>query len=86
MEGRGADLPPSRPRGLLMDIHLVGNDIELDNEKVARLFDINATTRDRLKETIERANKPDTKSKELLDIIEVKIQEAYEEGKSDAGK
>lgn len=67
-----------------MDIHLVGNDIELDNEKVARLFDINATTRDRLKETIERANKPDTKSKELLDIIEVKIQEAYEEGKSDA--
>ena len=67
-----------------MDIYLVGNDIELDNEKVARLFDINATTRDRLKETIERANKPDTKSKELLDIIEVKIQEAYEEGKSDA--
>jgi hypothetical protein len=67
-----------------MDIHLVGNDIELDNEKVARLFDINATTRDRLKETIERANKPDTKSKELLDIIEVKIQEAYEEGKSNA--
>ena len=69
-----------------MDIHLVGNDIELDNEKVARLFDINATTRDRLKETIERANKPDTKSKELLDIIEVKIQEAYEEGKGDARK
>jgi len=69
-----------------MTIYLVGNDIELDNEKVARLFDINPTTRDRLKETIERANEPDTKSKELLDIIEVKIQEAYEEGKSDAGK
>ena len=66
-----------------MTIYLVGNDIELDNEKVARLFDINATTRDKLKETIERANEPDTKSKELLDIIEVKIQEAYEEGKSD---
>tara|TARA_R110000765_G_scaffold426490_1_gene542313 strand:- start:375 stop:557 length:183 start_codon:yes stop_codon:yes gene_type:complete len=58
-----------------MGMRLIGNDIELDHEKVARLFDINATTRIRLEEAIERSNS-----------LKSKINDAYEEGKIDGSE
>jgi flagellar biosynthesis/type III secretory pathway protein FliH len=59
-----------------MYVTLVGNDVIFDGEKVARLFDINATTRFRLEETFKRT---EISQEELED----KIKEAYSEGKLD---
>ena len=39
-----------------MKIHLVGNDIEIDGEKVARVLDIRSTLKDKLAEALENAN------------------------------
>mgnify|MGYP003133104369 CR=1 FL=1 len=54
-----------------MEIRIIGNDIELDREKVARIFDIRPTLRDRLEEAIENANN-----------YESRVQEAFEDGKN----
>ena len=60
------------------ELRLFGNDIELDREKVARVFDVRATLRWELEKAIERANVTD-------DDIEARINEAYEKG-YDEGK
>ena len=40
-----------------MNIRIIGNDIEIDGEKVARVFDVRATLRDRLEEAIYKAER-----------------------------
>ena len=62
----------------MLRLRLFGNDIELDREKVARVFDVRATLRWELEQAIERANVSD-------EDIEARINEAYEKG-YDEGK
>ena len=40
----------------MLELRILGNDLELDREKIARLFDIRATLLDELNEAIDRAN------------------------------
>jgi len=56
-----------------MTIRIINNDIEIDGEKVARIFDVRPTLKDRLIQVIENA-----------DDHEEEIQKAYERGKEDA--
>ena len=56
-----------------MGIRIINNDIEIDGEKVARIFDVRPTLKDRLIQIIENA-----------DDHEEEIQKAYERGKEDA--
>jgi hypothetical protein len=56
----------------MMGLRLIGNDIELDGEKVARLFDILPSTRQRLKEMIEDEKALSTQ--DLLNMIQEKIE------------
>jgi flagellar biosynthesis/type III secretory pathway protein FliH len=58
---------------MMLELRLLGNDIELDREKVARVFDVRATLRWELEQAIERANVSD-------DDIQSRIDEAYEKG------
>ena len=51
-------------------IRIVGNDLELDDKKVARIFDISSVQMHELRELVDKANDYDTK-----------VEEAYEEGK-----
>ena len=62
----------------MLELRLLGNDIELDREKVARVFDVRATLLWELEKAIERANVRD-------EDIEARINEAYEKG-YDEGK
>jgi|TARA_R110000787_G_scaffold66_5_gene221 DNA-directed RNA polymerase subunit F len=57
---------------MMMGLRLIGNDIELDGEKVARLFDILPSTRQRLKEMIEDEKALSTQ--DLLNMIQEKIE------------
>jgi|TARA_R110000822_G_scaffold13542_2_gene48039 DNA-directed RNA polymerase subunit F len=57
---------------MMMGLRLIGNDIELDGEKVARLFDILPSTRQRLKEMIEDEKVLSTQ--DLLNMIQEKIE------------
>ena len=43
----------------MLELRLIGNDIELGREKVARVFDVRATLRWELEQAIERANVSD---------------------------
>ena len=51
-------------------IRIVGNDLELDDKNVARIFDISSVQMHELREMLDKANDYDTK-----------VEEAYEEGK-----
>ena len=51
-------------------IRIVGNDLELDDKKVARIFDISSVQMHELREMLDKANDYDTK-----------VEEAFEEGK-----
>lgn len=44
-----------------MNIRIIGNDIEIDGEKVARVFDMRATLRGQLEEAIEKAERYERK-------------------------
>ena len=72
-----------------MTIKVIGNDIEIDGEKVARILDLNATTRHRLHEYIENANgypeilKAATELQKELVLFEESAKKAYSDGKSD---
>lgn len=57
----------------MVDIRIIGNDIEVNREKVARIFDIRPTLFDLLKDAIDRASVPEEE-------IQAKIDEAYEKG------
>ena len=62
----------------MLELRLIGNDVELDREKVARVFDVRATLLWEFEKAIERANVSD-------DDIQHRIDEAYEKG-YDEGK
>ncbi len=51
-------------------VKIVGNDLELDSKKVARIFDISSIQMQDLRELLDKANDYDKK-----------VEEAYEEGK-----
>jgi hypothetical protein len=53
-----------------MEIKIVGNDIELDDKKIARLFDITSIQMQDLREIFDKAND-----------YEKDIEKAYEDGK-----
>lgn len=40
-----------------MDVRIVNNDIEIDGEKVARIFDIRATLLSKLEEAVDQASR-----------------------------
>ena len=69
----GLTLFTTSSRRILMGIRIINNDIEIDGEKVARIFDVRPTLKDRLIQLIENA-----------DEHEEEIQKAYERGKEDA--
>lgn len=56
-----------------MDVQIINNDIEIDGEKVARIFDIRATLLSKLEEAVEQA------SRDLKEEEEVN----YESGKAE---
>ena len=55
-----------------MEFKIIGNDLEFGGQKVARLFDVNASTRQRLDAAMERLN-----------IIDEEMEDAYEKGYKD---
>lgn len=57
----------------MIELRILGNDLEFDREKIARLFDIRPTLLDELNEAIDRANTDPND-------IKAKIDEAYEKG------
>jgi flagellar biosynthesis/type III secretory pathway protein FliH len=60
-----------------MDVIINGNDIEIDGEKVARIFDIRATLLLKLEEAVEQASRDlDAEFKEEGDVN-------YESGKAE---
>jgi flagellar biosynthesis/type III secretory pathway protein FliH len=60
-----------------MEIRIIGNDIEIDSEKVARIFDIRPTLRTRLEEAIEIMNEAQGKNPDE------EYQLGFGEGKSE---
>jgi flagellar biosynthesis/type III secretory pathway protein FliH len=66
-------LPPSCTGRSVMDVIINGNDIEIDGEKVARIFDIRATLLSKLEEAVEQASR-DLKEEEDVN---------YESGKAE---
>ena len=56
-------------------IRIVGNDIELDDKKIARLFDITSIQMQDLRQVFDKAND-----------YEADVEKAYEDGKSEIGK
>ena len=59
-----------------MEVRIIGNDIEIDGEKVARIFDIRATLMSKLEEAVEQASRDlDAEFKEEEEV-------SYESGKS----
>ena len=65
-----------------MKIHLVGNDIEIDGEKVARVLDIRATIKDKLAEALENANMYE-ELEEKKDMLEIDLENAVAESKNE---
>lgn len=55
-----------------MSIRIIGNDIELGGEKVARIFDVRATLRAELEDLINKA-----------DSYNIDIEKAYDKGHDD---
>jgi flagellar biosynthesis/type III secretory pathway protein FliH len=72
-----------------MSIRIIGNDIEINGEKVARILDIRPTLLDRLIAYIEAANTYSSIVDEILDLKDQlslekqKSEEAYDDGKND---
>ena len=59
-----------------MNIRIIGNDIEIDGEKVARVFDVRATLRDRLEEAIDKAERYER----MVDHKQSESEDYYEKG------
>jgi|TARA_R110000744_G_scaffold37653_2_gene86152 flagellar biosynthesis/type III secretory pathway protein FliH len=65
----------------MIEIRMVGNDIELDGEKVARIFDIRSTLRARLEEAIDVAAGINLELDQIKeDSYEAGREKGYEEG------
>ncbi len=73
----------------MIEIRLIGNDIEIDNQKVARVLDISASMMDDLRSFIHKANNYDNIDDKVEDLqkqiteVEKNSQSAYSEGKID---
>lgn len=65
-----------------MDVRISGNDIEIDGEKVARIFDIRATLLSKLEDAVEQASR-DLKEEETVNYESGKA-EGFAEGKEHA--
>ena len=65
-----------------MNIYLVGNDIEIDGEKVARVLDIRSTLKDKLAEALENANMHED-LEEKKDMLEIDLENAVAESKNE---
>jgi len=65
-----------------MNIYLVGNDIEIDGEKVARVLDIRSTLKDKLAEALENANMHE-ELEEKKDMLEIDLENAVAESKKE---
>ena len=65
-----------------MKIYLVGNDIEIDGEKVARVLDIRSTLKDKLAEALENANMHE-ELEEKKDMLEIDLENAVAESKNE---
>ena len=65
-----------------MNIYLVGNDIEIDGEKVARVLDIRSTLKDKLAEALENANMYE-ELEEKKDMLEIDLENAVAESKNE---
>ena len=59
-----------------MNIRSIGNDIEIDGEKVARVFDVRATLRGHLEEAIEKAERYER----MVDHKQSESEDFYEKG------
>jgi flagellar biosynthesis/type III secretory pathway protein FliH len=59
-----------------MNIRIIGNDIEIDGEKVARVFDVRATLRGQLEEAIDKAERYER----MVDHKQSESEDAYEKG------
>lgn len=65
----------------MLDIRITGNDIEIDGEKVARIFDIRATLLSRLEEAIDVASGINLELDQIKeDSYEAGREKGYEEG------
>ena len=65
-----------------MNIYLVGNDIEIDGEKVARVLDIRSTLKDKLAEALENANMHE-ELEEKKEMLEIDLENAVAESKKE---
>ena len=65
-----------------MKIYLVGNDIEIDGEKVARVLDIRSTLKDKLAEALENANMHE-ELEEKKEMLEIDLENAVAESKNE---
>lgn len=67
-----------------MNIRIIGNDIEIDGEKVARIFDVRATLKDRLSDAIDMAAAyepmQEHKNSEIEDAYEKGFEKGLQEG------
>jgi flagellar biosynthesis/type III secretory pathway protein FliH len=63
-----------------MDIKIVGNDIELGGEKVARIFDIRASLRGELQDAIDNAERYDRAIEDGNDKAEDAFSKGYDQG------
>ena len=61
-------MPAGPRRRFLMSIRLIGNDIEIDGRKVARVLDINASLRMRLEDYIRQADEYQKLSEETSSL------------------
>ena len=64
-----------------MNIRIIGNDIEIDGEKVARIFDVRATLKDRLSGAIDMAAAYEPMQEHKNSEIEDAYEKGYEQGK-----
>ena len=62
-----------------MRIKMIGNDIEIDGIKVARVLDISATLRSDFEMLIEQIDE----RQGVVGVTDEEIKEAYDSGKSD---
>ena len=65
-----------------MNIYLVGNDIEIDGEKVARVLDIRSTLKDKLAEALANANLFE-QLEEKVDMLKIDLENAIAESKKE---
>jgi len=63
-----------------MDIRIIGNDIEIGREKVARIFDVRATLRDQLVEAVNKAERYDRMVEDSEDKTEDAFAKGFEQG------